>query len=162
MDKDENHDFNLEVGSRINVFCSYLDISVNKFETILGVGVGSISKTISTGKAIGGKVLKKIILTYPNLNIDWLFTGRGQMLWNKENPSVLLFEEPREKYSANHKLSQNDTQVTRLTQDIEFLREQIKDLRYTIEMQKEHISILKENTTRVTKSERISLGSNSQ
>ena len=66
------------VKDRILAFIEYKGISKNKFEVECGLSkryVSNISQSISP------EVSKKISLTYPELNMGWVLTGSGQMLY---------------------------------------------------------------------------------
>lgn len=80
------------IKGRFTEFLSYLGIGQGKFEKMTGIGNGTINNIkngISTPK------LEKIIEAYPNLNIEWLITGEGNML-KKEQPetNINLIDNP--------------------------------------------------------------------
>lgn len=62
---------------RLTEFLSYLKIGQLKFEENIGVSRGYVNKI---GDNITVKTLDKIIKVYPELNINWLKTGEGEML----------------------------------------------------------------------------------
>lgn len=65
------------VKQRLIAFINYLGISKNAFEKSCGLStryVSNISSSISPDK------LKQITLNYPQLNIEWLMAGKGEML----------------------------------------------------------------------------------
>lgn len=65
------------VKERLIAFISYLGMSKNAFENACGLStryVSNISASVSPGK------LKQISLKYPELNVEWLLTGQGDML----------------------------------------------------------------------------------
>lgn len=64
---------------RLEEFVEYLDLTNQKFEQNAGLPNGFINKS---GKYISDKSEQKIINTYPDLNINWLLTGEGEMLNN--------------------------------------------------------------------------------
>ncbi len=61
---------------RIRQFIEYQRISERKFFLEVGLPMGSFTKA----KSIGSENLHKIVLRYPELNIDWVITGRGKMV----------------------------------------------------------------------------------
>lgn len=61
---------------RLKMFVSSLGLGRNKFETLLGLSNGYIS---SKSTSISSDVIEKIASTYPNLNIEWLITGKEPM-----------------------------------------------------------------------------------
>jgi hypothetical protein len=67
---------------RILVFLKYLGIGQGKFEANCGIGNGTINN-IKDG--ISSPKLEKILNTYPELNMDWLISGKGDMLKSEIN-----------------------------------------------------------------------------
>ena len=71
------------VQERLIAFIDYKGITKNKFETLCGLGkryVSNISRSISPD------VVKKISLTFPELNLGWVMTGEGEMLKKSSEP----------------------------------------------------------------------------
>lgn len=65
------------VKERLIAFISYLGMSKNAFENACGLStryVSNISASVSPDK------LKQISLKFPELNVEWLLTGQGEML----------------------------------------------------------------------------------
>ena len=62
---------------RVREYCEYMNIRVSQFEKKAGLSNGyfnQVSKKPSDAK------LEAITNAHPNLNIDWLCTGRGEMI----------------------------------------------------------------------------------
>lgn len=68
---------------RLLEFLKYLNIGQNKFEAFVGISNGYINNNKGS---IGTAIITKIATKYPELNIAWLQTGKGEML--KEDPSI--------------------------------------------------------------------------
>jgi len=68
---------------RLLSFLSFLKIGQNKFAKQCGFSESLISNSKGS---IGSEVLNKIISKYPELNINWLLTGEGEML--KSNTEI--------------------------------------------------------------------------
>lgn len=68
---------NQSVQNRIMQFIMFKNISVHKFEIMVGLSQGYI-KNIS--KSIQPDKMEKIAKTFPELNLGWLMTGEGEML----------------------------------------------------------------------------------
>lgn len=87
---------------RLKEFLSYKKIGRNKFETQLGLASGYMS---SKGITITSEVIEKTSSEYPELNLDWLITGKGEMLKSEEttSPANLAVSEtrPRIPYAAS-------------------------------------------------------------
>lgn len=62
---------------RLKEFLSYKKIGRNKFETKLGIANGYMS---SKGVTITSEVIEKASAEFPDLNLEWLITGNGNML----------------------------------------------------------------------------------
>ena len=60
---------------------NHLQISVRKFEEACSLTNGTIGSIRGQGPT--ASVLSKIADTYPELSMDWLFRGKGEMLNNK-------------------------------------------------------------------------------
>lgn len=96
---------------RLAYFIEFEKISVRAFEQKIGTSNGLIRKAISNNTDIQSKWIQTIIDNFPQLNIEWLFTGKGSML--KDQPDALLLADPQVLYGR-----QND--------EIKNLREQVK------------------------------------
>ena len=73
------------IKQRILYFSSNLGISKRDFYTEIGVSRG----TLESGTGITEDVVAKFIARYPEVNIDWLITGEGDMLKSKrDEPAV--------------------------------------------------------------------------
>ena len=62
--------------ARIKQFLDYKGISKNKFYVQTGLSVGFLD----SGNSLVVDKLKKIINTYPDLNLEWIVTGEGSMI----------------------------------------------------------------------------------
>lgn len=69
---------------RLKEFLSSQKIGRNRFEEQLGISIGYMSSKATT---ITSDVIEKTISAYPILNIEWLLTGKGEML-KSELPSI--------------------------------------------------------------------------
>lgn len=69
------------VSNRIIKFIEHLNISNYKFANYLGISQALISK-LTQGNDVNFRAdfLEKLILKYPEVNISWLLTGKGDML----------------------------------------------------------------------------------
>lgn len=70
----------MSIAKRIYQFIENQMISINSFEKKIGASNGLIRKSIANNTEIQGKWLTLIAENYPNLNVEWLLTGKGQML----------------------------------------------------------------------------------
>lgn len=70
-------------GRIVSFIRNYLKISVRKFEETCGLTNGTIGSIKEQGPT--ASVLSKIAYTYPELNMNWLIRGNGQMLVKKSS-----------------------------------------------------------------------------
>jgi len=76
----------MNVKERLKIYINSLNMTVSEFEKSIFVSNGYIN---AISKSIGIDKLEKIIELYSNLNIEWLLTGKGEML---KTPGVGLSE----------------------------------------------------------------------
>ena len=69
---------------RLLQFLQVKNITQAQFADTLSVARGSVSHILSGRNRPGYDFLESLALHYPDLNIDWLLTGKGAML--SENP----------------------------------------------------------------------------
>lgn len=70
--------------SRLQQYIDYKKISFNAFDKSIDASNGYIGRQIKNQASIGGDVLEKISCTYLDLDIRWLITGKGDMLYKEE------------------------------------------------------------------------------
>lgn len=85
----------MTVKERIMKFIEASKISVNSFERNSGLSVGYLRQL---RKEPSRTKIQSIILAYPELNIDWLLTGEGEML-NSSN-SAQKISNPKKKHDV--------------------------------------------------------------
>ncbi len=61
---------------RLKQFIALMDMSVLAFENKCGMAQGTVNKMTDNSRQ---RTLEKIHKTYPQLNMDWLKTGEGEM-----------------------------------------------------------------------------------
>lgn len=81
----------MEIKDRISKFIQYKNITIAEFERNVSLANGYIKKFKGS---IGSDKLNNIISYYPDININWLITGKGSML--KSEISNMLAESPME------------------------------------------------------------------
>lgn len=76
----------MNVRNRIKEFVKFIKIPISTFEKSISVTNGYVN---SISKNMGIDKIELIIEKYPNLNIEWLLSGKGSMIKNsikEENP----------------------------------------------------------------------------
>ena len=68
------------VKERIKLFCETEHITISSFEKKIGVANGYVN---SISKSIGIDKLVKLLEIFPNMKIEWLLTGTGEMYKSK-------------------------------------------------------------------------------
>lgn len=80
----------MSYSERIKILAD-IEGSQAKFSKKVGISPQSINKIISRGSGVNGETILAIAEAYPNLNIEWFVTGKGEM-WksdmsaNRETP----------------------------------------------------------------------------
>lgn len=117
---------------RLKMFVSSLGLGRNKFETLLGLSNGYIS---SKSSAISSDVIEKIAFAYPDLNLEWLLRGKGDMfkpqqeLSTKPQPTLINTEAGTPEASVLYQIY-NDTikRMKELVEENINLKNQITEL----------------------------------
>lgn len=73
------------VKDRLKQYIDYLGISTAEFERTSQIGNGSISKPTTQMRS---STLRLISNAYPELNLDWVRTGRGEMIKDTLSRSI--------------------------------------------------------------------------
>ena len=84
-----------DVKQRLLDICATLEISARSFSSSIGM---SPTYLTSLNKDITSAVLNNIYINYPNVNILWIITGKGEML--NTDPSLIERKEEVEKLRA--------------------------------------------------------------
>ena len=63
--------------------------SIYKLSKVIEVSNGYFSKQKQSNGAISSNIIEKIVSYYPDLNIEWLITGNGEILKSKSKKNVL-------------------------------------------------------------------------
>jgi phage repressor protein C with HTH and peptisase S24 domain len=66
----------MKTKERLKIFVQSLNMGQNAFEAEVGIANGYLA---SKSQSVNSDAIEKIIAKYPNLNLDWLFTGSGSM-----------------------------------------------------------------------------------
>lgn len=71
---------------RLQYYMDHIHINDNQLTLLAGLSNGLIGKAKKSGKAMSSSNIEKILLALPNLNPNWLLTGRGSMEYIEDNP----------------------------------------------------------------------------
>ena len=116
---------------RIRQIIDYKVISERAFCREIGVAYGFLSKV----KDVGVSKVCKILNAYPDINIEWLVAGHGEMLKSDDNHKIKVVEKEVIVYKSDPK----DATI------IEMQDHTIKDKVKIIELQEDKISALEKS-----------------
>lgn len=68
------------VTHRLKSFLEAKKLSVMAFENAIGTGKGVFAKALKNETGFNVKLLLEVGEKFPNLNMDWLIHGRGEMI----------------------------------------------------------------------------------
>lgn len=77
---EENQYKGMNFIERLQYYMRINGINDNQMTVNAGLSVGLIGKAKGSGKGMNALNIEKILLAYPDINSDWLLTGRGDML----------------------------------------------------------------------------------
>jgi transcriptional regulator with XRE-family HTH domain len=125
----------MSAGKRLKLYILERNLSQEELASLSGVSQQTISNIIKGKNAPSGEVLAKIAKEYPDLNLNWLMTGKGKMMNNKDIEDLPRIESNEDNLLVVLNLKENMI----LSQ-----KEHLSDLKETISLQKEIIRNLKQ------------------
>jgi len=87
----------MPLGSRLKEYIDSQHLTVKAFERKNNFSNGSISRIVRENGNMNSKHLEIIGKNFPDLNIDWLIKGTGEMLISENEPSDKEINEKLEK-----------------------------------------------------------------
>lgn len=78
---------------RVMQLVKALDLSARQFDLSLGTSNGYILRMTKNNASIGTDVIERIKEVYPQVNLIWLLTGKGDMFIKEEIPKTRSAEE---------------------------------------------------------------------
>ena len=69
-----------DITDRIKEIINYKQLNVSSFESKIGASNGQIAKAIARKSALKSDLLDSILEFCPEINANWLVTGKGEML----------------------------------------------------------------------------------
>ena len=73
---------------RLKDYIDYKHISTSAFEKSIGMSNASFGKSLKNNGTIGADKLENILSVYTDINPEWLLTGRGSMLKDREGGNI--------------------------------------------------------------------------
>ena len=122
---------NMSTKERLKKYVKSQGLTISAFEKAINVSNGYIN---SISKGIGGENLMAIIEKSPNLNINWLLTGEGEMLKGGISQTIS---------GDNNTMSGNDTYIGNNDKEtIKELKERLSEAERKLEEKDQQISKL--------------------
>lgn len=97
-------DDGLTVGERLDLFIQSLGLGRYQFEMKCGLSQGYVNNIRNSPHP---DKLKRIANVYPELNIEWLMIGRGEMLHSRESGLYKMVEAHHKMVEAKMEIEQN-------------------------------------------------------
>ncbi|MBR1809535.1 MAG: hypothetical protein IJ776_09150 [Paludibacteraceae bacterium] len=138
---------------RLLQFLQHLGIGQNRFSKQAGISSGNIAHW--RNGVIPPKSLEKIRMAYPELNVNWLLTGEGEMIKNNDsrpekveiNTIFPVSDDFKQEVSRlQETLLIKDREIVELKQRIEELKDDKATLKHYIETLEDALQMLKEKT----------------
>lgn len=137
---------NMDLKERLLLFIDSLNIEKARFEKEVGLSNGFVDKVSGN---IRKSSLNRISNRYPHLNIDWLLTGKGEMLMGVEdvfNPDG-SFNEDKAANWLIEQLSETRDMIKELAEERKDQNDIIKHfLKENNELKEEKKKLIEENT----------------
>jgi hypothetical protein len=114
----------MSVKDRVKIFIKASGLTVSAFEKSIEASNGYVN---SISKSIGGNKTLFINREYSSLNMDWLLTGKGEMLKTAQKPVRNIFGEKEAECSRPEK-TLSDFKLDDIV-DYLFDNEQVKEFR---------------------------------
>jgi len=124
-----------KIKDRLYLVAKHYGLSVRKLEQMANLNRGNVSNL--TG-AIGSDKLSKIHDAFPEINLTWLINGNGEMLIHNYEPEG----EKNIQTDAANDGGVNYKPLSKMKQEIEFLKRENALMREMIGMKNEKISEL--------------------
>ena len=127
-------------GKRLEIFIDSLNISKNKFAESIGKKAQNLNIYFNGSTEVGYKMMNLIKSIYPQLNIDWLKTGKGEPLINS--------------MVSEFTVNSNKEGGSVIDKEKEYLKKENEALKLKVEMLEE--ALARRSWELITKSGRIS------
>jgi hypothetical protein len=117
----------LTISDRLTQFIDFLGISERKFSQNVGFSNGLLG-AIKKGGSFGMDKLEKILYTYPQLNVNWLLLGTGEMINSDLRPVLRPDLRPEVDPEGISVLNEPVSVYGKAKDDIVALKQRIRDL----------------------------------
>lgn len=125
---------------RLKEFLSAKNIGRNKFEFQIGVSRGYLS---TKSEIISSEVIEKTVDIFPDLNLEWLITGKGEMFKPIDTSSSIISTQSQAE--SNQDEFDKDKLIELLMRTVKTYQSREDELLLRVEQLKEEIDQLKTN-----------------
>ena len=104
------------MNKRLEQFLGAENITQTQFAETLGVAKASVSHILAGRNKPGFEFIESLARKYPNLNLEWLISGRGRMYKNSPDASLisLLPDGSDDISDENGSAGQQDVHITKV------------------------------------------------
>lgn len=109
----------MSISLRIKQLIDEKKLNISSFEKKIGAGMNSIGTLITKNSNISGVLLSKILVTYPEVNANWLILGKGTMYitYNVEKTEHSQVSESNYEYSRSCSSCKDKDLIIKLQQE---------------------------------------------
>lgn len=119
----------LDLKLRVCESAKYFSISVREFEKRCNINRGTLGN-IRPNQTINSDVLARIVETFPQIDIVWLITGKGEMISKNFEKNETIASEPPHKYAKMDLVAEY---LVKRIKDLEKENEELKEKMRSIE-----------------------------
>jgi hypothetical protein len=132
---------------RLDAFIRYNKLSRSAFAVKIGTSERNVANSL-TGKKSQMDFLIKISAACPNLNLNWLLTGQGEMLLGQvQKNSGTVVKEPEQEYNSSATASKWSADLNKCQERLDKSQMELKFLKSQLEDKEEIIKLLKQKRT---------------
>jgi len=124
-------------------------VTITKLERDLGASKGVFSRALSNNTDIQSKWILKIIEYLPEINPDWLLTGRGEMLRKNNTNNINSVVDHNNIDVGNSNVTSEDSNIKVSNNDISSLVEQQKELTEILKTAQEQLSEVQKQVSKL-------------
>lgn len=131
------------IGKRLLQYIDLRNISQDELAIQCGVSRPTINNIVNGKSSASSELLATMSSVYFDFNINWLVTGRGEMLLNQEDSQENYAHQEYTFESLFELIKEKNETIDALKNTVESKNETIKALQETISSKNEILSILK-------------------
>ena len=113
---------------RIKQYIDSKGMSVRKFEESVGFSNGSFASQFKNNKTIGADKVENILHIYPDINPEWLLTGKGPMLRDNLIEPDNWIEWHKPSHQSNFRLDKSGLRLSEVVKQKKIELHELKNL----------------------------------